>query len=72
MTILISLLIGVFLIFLDVFGDTEEVLTGCLTGIAGIAGILIATALLGAIHPILGIIVFIGGFRAWGKEIDNR
>lgn len=72
MAILLGLLLAAFFIYLDIFGDKEEVLNGCLTGIAGIAGILIATALLGAIHPILGIIVFIGGFRAWGKEIDNR
>lgn len=67
MAILLGLLLGVFFIYLEVSGDKEEVLNGCLTGLAGIAGILIATSLLGAIHPILGIITFIVCCRSWGN-----
>lgn len=67
MAILLGLLLGAFFIYLEIFGDKEEAFDGHLTGLAGIAGILIATSLLGAIHSILGIITFIVCCRSWGN-----
>lgn len=65
--IIIGLLIGAVFIYLDVMGLQEDILSGCLPGLVGFAVVLFISILLGAIHPLIGIVVFIIGCR----KLDN-
>lgn len=65
--IIVVLLIGAGLIYLEVTGDTEEVLSGCLAGLVGFGGVIFISMLLGAINPIIGIIAFIMMCRTFNE-----
>lgn len=61
-------IIGIIIFAISSEADREQIAEGCLTGIIGLVIVIVISAFCFKIHPILGIIAFVIGLRALGRN----